>query len=176
MFTFLFFTLFPRYNSAYLRHLAAQLLHLSDLRLIPAYFISAAKEMVILSQHLDEVLRQGKQHSTSDVALLPEMEHIDLDAPLPTDNFSLPMTLSLLGRNIYLRPTPAVDVGALAVRGHSEALDALNSFQSDGFALVDGFLSERALRELRAFCEQSTIFHKNYIQVCTLMFFFSLLL
>jgi hypothetical protein len=126
--------------------------------------------MEMLCKYLDENLRSGHKYSTPDVALPADMEHVDLEGPTTVGAFPFARTLAVLGRTVYLRPTPALLGGALSsslmtCEGSECGSVQMKSFERDGFALIDGFLSVHALKELREFCEQSTIFHRNYIQV-----------
>ena len=80
--------------------------------------------------------------------------------------------LAVLGRTIYVRPTPALRSGALhskftanAWGNGSQAPEVEDEFLAESVAIVDDLLSKEALFELRSFCEDSTIFHKNHIQV-----------
>jgi hypothetical protein len=58
--------------------------------------------------------------------------------------------------------------GVVRDRSPTTAASAAEAeFASRGLTVVDRLLSADALRELRAFCVDSTFYHKNYIQVAS---------
>jgi len=163
---------FAGYNSAYLRHLADQLGYLAaSPRTVLAAGVAAEaiEELLGAAEEVDRT-REGLRY-TQDLPggegheqLLPEskahwpLEHRD----------DLLKVRALLGRTVYLRPSPALPGGASALAfltpasGHGTAI--ARDMATQGVAIVDSILSQAALAELRQFCWESTVFHKAYIQ------------
>lgn len=104
--------------------------------------------------------------------LLPaESVHVSLAHTESSNGSHFARTLAVLGRTVYLRPTPALRGGALhskfavsAQGDRTEATKIESEFVTSSVAVADDLLSKQAVSELRAFCEDSTFFHKNYIQ------------
>ena len=163
------------YNSAMLRHLSAQLRYLvQERRVLPLHFMEASDELAEVSDAMDAQRGSIRRDAERDGLLPAGQAHIDVAPPSETaqGDFFLARTLAVLGRSVYLRPTPSLCAGALAptylarrqLGLTSAAAAAESEFAAAGVAVVDGLLSPVALEELRAFCEESTFFHKNYIQ------------
>ena len=202
---------FGGYNSAYVRHLAAQLRHLASRRgSLPAAFLEVANELDAVGDEMDGA-RGGAAYFDPEAdgaeLLPPDRAHVEVRPPeawfagSPEEEVAaaaaaapppaLARTLAVLGRSVFLRPTPSLPEGALASplvlnrtlpepgsgprgaatpqlvlpRPGPTAAVAEAEFRARGVAVVDGLLSATALAELRRFCEESTFYHKAYIQV-----------
>jgi hypothetical protein len=161
-------------------------------------FHQVAEELDSIGDAMDAQRGGLRYHDADrDDLLPPDREHVEINLPAPTvgkkgsssnsngnsnsvDGFSLYRAVAVLGRTVYLRPTPALASGALSKKFFLQpeeeeevastlttaaAASAEKEFETRGVTVLDGFLSSEALRELRAYCEDSTFYHKNYIQV-----------
>lgn len=132
-------------------------------------YSQVASDLRVVADSLDNQ-RGGVRWNPESRGLLPvEGTHVALTSNEMKNEYRI---LAVLGRTIYLRPTPALPSGTLhskftknAQKDQTAVLEVEEEFLAASVAIVDDLLSKTALFELRSFCEDSTIFHKNYIQV-----------
>lgn len=133
------------------------------------HYSQVASDLSVVADSLD-IQRGGVRWNPESQGLLPVgSTHVALTSSEMKNEYR---TLAVLGRTIYLRPTPALPSGALhskfiknAQESRTAVLEVEDEFLAASVAIMDDLLSKEALFELRSFCEDSTIFHKNYIQV-----------
>jgi hypothetical protein len=79
------------------------------------------------------------------------------DERLPLDD---PRMVDVYGRLVHIRPTLRV-AQALGPGWSRGEVERLYVEKAPGIVVIDGFLADEALRELRSFCLESTLFHRN---------------
>ena len=150
-------------------------------------FLAAADDYDHLARSMDAAMRGGERYRNMvDLGLVDEADAHPLIPGANTaegESGEYVHVRALQGRSLYLRPTPALSEGAVATRWFPGTKDpekatkgsagptsegarakVVTDFEDHGVAVVDRLLSPRALAELEAFCVESTMFHRSYIQ------------
>jgi hypothetical protein len=152
--------MFGGFNTFLLDHASAQLRHLVESGALAAetarFARRAAEEYETLSvQQRGAIAAAG---GACEISAPGAVQHPAIDAA------AFPHVAAMHGRVVHIRHTPALRSAALALTP-AVARDVEREFKTNReLAVVDDVLSATALRNMIAFCQDSTIFWRSYIQ------------
>lgn len=130
----------PHLSAGCLRHDIEQLAYLRQKAVLPAEF--------------DGVIDKYQQLLDDSIVARPE-QRVALSPALDA------LVGSTYGRIVNLRRTPALAAGALSADWSRDHAQAQYFTHSSGLVVIDNFLTEAALAEVRAFCLESTVWFAN---------------